>query len=269
MPPRTLVIGIPLPHASFDNYSFISAPSICEYSRLIFDIQAVSQAVDEVTEGSGQHSTFDGQPVVNAETPARAFALSGLLSMRRREAARFFDHGGTAACIAYPDARHAGIAGVDSWGRYEWLPQPAEAPYTAVLLPGFGTAGAEVTAAEHPFAQYVAELGPRLAYRACLDEAVATGATVIGRSSAGVPIAFEVKAGRGRIVFLPPVRDFANDRARIGEVLFNCFERLEKAEPPSSAVGQGFTLPDSGDAGPASSEQPADEAPGWMRREVG
>jgi hypothetical protein len=33
MPPRTLVIGIPLPHSTFDNYSFASAPSISEYTR--------------------------------------------------------------------------------------------------------------------------------------------------------------------------------------------------------------------------------------------
>jgi hypothetical protein len=49
---RTLVIGIPLPHPSFDNFSFVSAPSLADYPRAIVEMSAVSRVVEEVV-GSG------------------------------------------------------------------------------------------------------------------------------------------------------------------------------------------------------------------------
>jgi hypothetical protein len=36
---RTLVVGISLPHFTFDNASFLSAPSFSEYGRVIVDLR--------------------------------------------------------------------------------------------------------------------------------------------------------------------------------------------------------------------------------------
>ena len=99
---RTLVIGIPLPHVSFDNYSFASAPALSDYARLIVEASAVSTVVEDVVAGSGGHRNFAGQLLHNAQSTAAAFSLSDLLSMRRREAEWFFARGGTAVCFAHP-----------------------------------------------------------------------------------------------------------------------------------------------------------------------
>ena len=235
MPPRTLVLGMPLPHASFDNYSFASAPSMSEYTRLIVEMFAVSRVVEDVIQGSAEHRTFAGQPVGNGDTTARTFGLAGLLAMRAREAARFSARGGAVLCVAYPDAIHHGIHGLGPWRRYDWLSTPAACDYKSGLLPGFGKAPVEVSDPGHPFADYIALYGNRMAYRAHIAEEAGAGTRVFGRSSGGVAVAFDMALGNGRIIFVPPLQDPEKDRIEIADTLFACFERLEAeqaADPP-------------------------------------
>ncbi len=227
MPPRTLVIGTPLPHVSFDNYSFASAPSISEYARLIVEMSAVSRVVEEISHGSAEHRTFAGQPVVNGDTTASTFGLADLLAMRTREAARLFARGGIVLCIAYPDAVHAGIHGLGAWRRYEWLPTPDGFDYKAGLLPGFGKGPVEVSDPGHSFADYIALYGRRMAYRTHIVEEAGSGTRVFGRSSGGAAVAFEMALTGGRIIFVPPLQDPEKDRIEIADTLFACFERLE------------------------------------------
>ncbi len=35
---RTLVLGIPLPNVTFDNYTFLSAPSLFDYDRVLIEM---------------------------------------------------------------------------------------------------------------------------------------------------------------------------------------------------------------------------------------
>ncbi len=49
---HALVLGIPLPHITFDNYSFLSAPSLFDYYRIIVDLSALSEAVEQERDGS-------------------------------------------------------------------------------------------------------------------------------------------------------------------------------------------------------------------------
>jgi hypothetical protein len=228
---RTLVIGIPLPHVSFDNYSFASAPSISEYTRLIIEASSVSSVVDEIIKGEVTHATYARQPVSNGATTARSFGLADLLAMRKREAAQFFTRGGNALCIAYPDAAHEGIQGMDSWRRYDWLPAPAGFSYQAGLLPGFGKAPVDLSDPDHPFAGYVALYGRRMAYRAEVGASSGSPVRVFARSSGGAAVAFDVSVNAGRIIFVPPLQDPERDRAAVADTLFQCFERLEGPAP--------------------------------------
>src|SRR3990172_9666233 len=114
---RTLVIGIPPPHVSFDNYSFLSAPSFAEYPSIIVEMAAVSQVVEEVAAGSVEGRTYGGQPVVNGPTTARAFGLAELLAMRRRETERFLARSGVLVAFASPDLPHQDIQGLPEWRR--------------------------------------------------------------------------------------------------------------------------------------------------------
>ncbi len=241
---RTLVLGIPLPHASFDNYSFISAPSFPDYDRMIVDTAAVSQVVEEAAAGLGQHKTYDGQPVLSGPTSADGFGLADLLAMRRRETERFLARGGVLVCIAYPDVAHSGL-GRTEWRRYAWLPAPEGFRYQEHLLPGFGKQGVILEDASHPFAPYIQAFAPRLAYRAYVDEdapGFVDRARVFARSAGGLAIGVELAVGPGRVILLPPLTSFEQERAAMAEALFECLERWRNRLSP--------------------------DMPDWMRKEV-
>jgi hypothetical protein len=227
---RTLVIGIPLPHVSFDNYTFVSAPAFSEYQRLVVEMSSVSTVVEEVVAGEGEHRNFAGHTVHNAPSTAAAFSLRQLLEMRRRETDWFFARGGVLVCFAHPDVAHPGIAGLCGWRRYSWLPAPAGFRYEDHLLPGFGTPGAEVTDAEHPFADFIAGLAARLAYRTTIDETAPNfsdyGRILARRISGGAAIAAELALGSGRLLLLPPLLKPEADRASVAAALFTSLERF-------------------------------------------
>lgn len=244
---RTLVIGIPLPHVTFDNYSFLSAPSFFDYPRMIVETAAVSRAVEETAAGSNEHVTFGGLPVVNGPSGPSAFGLADLLALRRREAERLLRRGGIIACFAHPDVPHQGIRGLEGWRRYDWLPEPEGFRFQEHLLPGFGRAGVVLEDPSHPFAPLLEEYGQRLAYRAYAAEdapALAEGARVFARSPGGAAVGVELSAEGGRIVLLPPLErlDATINRIDLAAVLFRCLERA--------------------------SEQGSGSPPEWIRKEV-
>jgi hypothetical protein len=226
---RTLVIGIPLPHVTFDNYSFISAPAFSDYDRLIVETAAASSAIEEIVSGGGDHKTFAGQPVHNAPSAADGFGLCRLLQMRRRETEWFLARGGVLVCFVHPDVAHPQVAEDCNWRRYSWLPAPAGFRYEDHLLPGFGTLGAELTAADHPFAPFIAEFASRLAYRATIDATApnfSDYARILARTRAGVPIGADLTVGKGRLILLPPILKLEPDRPAIARSLFDSLERL-------------------------------------------
>jgi hypothetical protein len=233
---RTLVVGIPLPNASFDNYSFASAPSISEYRRLVVEMSSVCRVVGEIIESSAEHRTHGGQLVVNGPATDNRFALAELLEMRRREAEQFFARGGAAVCYAYPEMTFAGVEGFGQWRSYGWLPAPERFSYTSALLPGFGKEGAEALDVPHPFAAYIREFAGASRYRAYAEDAVisASGGTVLARSAGGFAIGFDVPAGAGRVVFAPPLMDPAKERQHIADAFLAAFEAINSQTPETA-----------------------------------
>jgi hypothetical protein len=240
---RALVLGIPLPHITFDNYSFLSAPSLFDYDRLIVDMSTLSEAVEQARDGSPEHRTHSGQTVVNGPSSTRTFSLTELLRLRRLEAERALARGGTVVCLAYPDVAHEGIAGLPGWRRYDWLPAPEGFSYTEHLLAGFGKPGVEIADAEHAFAPYVNTFGVRLAFRAYAseqDESFSQYGLVFARSLGGGAVGVELKVGTGRVILLPPLDslDYSNDRVPLANVLCDCLERMQAgtADEPSQLI---------------------------------
>ena len=166
---RTLAIGIPLPHPTFDNHSLLSAPSFSDCRRIIVDTAAASRTVDAVVAGADAHSTFAGQPVTNGVSSPTAFGLADMLTMRRHEAEWVLCRGGVIVCIAGPDVAVEEVESLPGWRCYDWLPTPEGFDCRRHILPGFGPAGVEL-AAEHPFSPYIQAFAARLAYRAVPDE---------------------------------------------------------------------------------------------------
>ena len=237
---RTLILGIPLPHITFDNYSFLSAPSLFDYDRVVVEMSALSDAVEEVVAGSQEHRTFGSQTVVNGPSGPRTFSLAELLRLRRLEGERLLARGGVVVCFAHPDIAHEGIQGLAGWRRYDWLPAPEGFSYAEHLIAGYGKLGAEIADSGHPFAPYVEEFGVRLAFRAYVweqEERLSQHTRVFARSPGGVAVGMELAVGPGRIVLLPPIDplDYSRDRAPLANVLYRCLERLqgnETEQPP-------------------------------------
>lgn len=235
---RTLVIGIPLPHSSFDNHSFFTAPSLADYQRLIVDVETASKVVAEVVAGSGEHKTYTGLPVRNGESTTDAMGLADALAMRRREAEWFLQQGGTVCCFAHPDVAMKGVRGARDWRRYAWLPAPEGFSYADDLYASFGKAGASAVAG-HPFVDYINGFGRNAGYRVRVNEH-ASGfrdyATVFARSEGGAAIGVELKVGEGSIVLLPPLIRIEADRSALARTLHECFERIEGAIAPAPPV---------------------------------
>ena len=237
---RTLILGIPLPHVTFDNYSFLSAPSLFDYDRMVVEMAALSDAVEQVVAGSQEHQTFGGQTVVNGPSAPRAFSLAELLRLRRLEVECLLARGGVVACFAYPDIAHEGIQSLPGWRRYDWLPAPKGFSYAEHLIAGYGKVGVELADDGRPFAPYVEEFGARLAFRAYVweqEEDLSQNTRVFARSPGGAAVGVELTVGPGQIVLLPPIGDldYSRDRAPLANVIHRCLERLqgkEKGQPP-------------------------------------
>lgn len=232
---RSLVLGIPLPHVSFDNYSFLSAPSLFDYDRIVVEMSAISEAVEQVVDGSPDHKTHDGQAVVNGPSGPRAFSLAELLRLRRLETERLLARGGIVVCLAQPDVAHEGIEGLPGWRRYDWLPAPEGFAYAEQLLAGYGKLGVKAADSDHAFAPYVEEFGVRLAFRAYVseqEEGFPRYGRVFARSPGDAAVGVELKVGRGRVVLLPPLGqvDYSRDRIPLANSLYNCLERMQEGE---------------------------------------
>jgi hypothetical protein len=246
MTTRTLVIGIPLPNASFDNASLLSASTFSEYPRMIIEPAAVSRVIDEVVQGAAAHQTYGGQAIVNGEGSSYAFGLGELLAMRRRETTRLLERGGLIICFAHPDAAHPDVIAEEPWRRYSWLPEDPSFSPREHLLPGFGRTGAAFTTEDHAFAPFVERLAKQINYRAHADEeapAFKEQGRAFARSSGGSAVAFELPYAGGRLVFLPALYKPETIRTQVAEVLV-----------------EGLRAWDAEDAG----ERP----PEWIRKEV-
>lgn len=235
---RTLVIGIALPNAAFDNHSFLSAPSLADYRRLIVDMDAASKAVAEVAAGSAEHRTYTGLPIANGDSTTAAMGLADVLAMRRREAESFLQQGGTLCVLAHPDVAVKGIRGARDWRRYSLLPAPEGFSYADDLYASFGKAGAEAVE-DHPFATYIERFGKRAGYRVRLNENAAgfsDYATVFARSDGGAAIGAELRVLRGSVVLLPPLIRIESDRSPLAQTLLECFEREAGESEPQRPV---------------------------------
>jgi hypothetical protein len=225
------VLGIPLPHVTFDNYSFLSAPSLFDYGRVIVETSALSEVIEQVTAGSTEHKTPGGLTIVNGPGGPAAFSLAELLRLRRLEAERLLARGGVIACFAHPDVSHEGIHELPGWRRYDWLSTPEGFAYGEHLVAGYGKLGVELTDPEHAFAPYVEEFGVRLAFRAYLsepEEGAPPYVRVFARSPGGAAVGVELAVGPGQVVLLPPISslDYSRDRAPLAAVLQQCLERM-------------------------------------------
>jgi hypothetical protein len=105
------------------------------------------------------------------------------------------------------------------------------------LRAGFGRPGAVLVEGEHPFAPYISQLAPHIAYRVYLNEAgeAARKAQIFARSSGGQAIGFELQLGDGTLVVLPQLVRPDQDRPRTVAAIKDCLTRWsERARTPAT-----------------------------------
>jgi|DewCreStandDraft_5_1066085.scaffolds.fasta_scaffold00169_46 hypothetical protein len=235
---RVLVIGLPLPDPSFDNYTLLSAPSFFDYEALVVEASAVSKAIAEAAAGAGEHETYDRLRVVNGPSGPEAMSLAALVRVRRWETERFLARGGVLVLFAYPEVPVPGVEGLPDCRRYYWLPEHTLGPWEDLLVPGFGSRGAELVDPQHPFAPYVEQFGPRLSFRAHLSPRAESEARVFARSPGGAAVGAELALNGGRLVLLPPVGDLnpTFDRMTLAQTMRACIETALGLRPATGDV---------------------------------
>lgn len=204
---QLLVVGMPLPNPRIDNYSFFSAPSFFDYDAVLIEPASISELIEEVVAGTGSGQTTAAQePLVNAPTAGLNVGLADLIRRRRDETERLLERGGTVAVFARPNVTHPQVAGFAGADRYSWLPAPAGLAYAEpYLVPAFGTQ-VTVTDSSHPLAVFADTYANWFHYRAYFSERHPTLGPlthVFARSIGGAAVGFELRYGRGKIIFLP------------------------------------------------------------------
>ena len=238
---RTLIVGLSLPHVTFDNATFLSAPSFSEYHHVVVDLASVAGSVQDVVDGTGAASTFGGQVVVNGPASAYAFPLADLLEMRRREATRLLETGGRVILIGSPVTAVTGVAEIAGWTNASWLPELPEVAFDALLKPGFGREGAVLTDAEHRFAPFITQLATRIGYRVEADEdvlATCEGGHVFARSQGGAAIGFEFALGGGTAVVLPAINKPDRDRQQIAAGMIQSLDPTEREKATAEQANE-------------------------------
>ena len=204
---RILSLGFPMPGPQVDNHTFASAPAFFDYDALVVNPHALSQLIEEVVAGSGEHSTRSGERVVNTATDPGTVSLADLLRDRQDQTAMLLAHDGLVVCFAYPNVVHQRVAGFSGCDRYFWLPAPPGLQYREPMLRR--GVGSEIlpTEHDHPFGPFVHQFRGKLSYQAYFADTApgfAGAARVIARSAGGAAIAVDLSLAQGHAVFLPP-----------------------------------------------------------------
>ena len=61
---RILSLGFPLPGAPIDNHTFANAPTFFDYDAIVVDTAALSRLIEQVVDGSEEHTTRSGDRIV-------------------------------------------------------------------------------------------------------------------------------------------------------------------------------------------------------------
>lgn len=227
---RVLVIGYPMPDASIDNYSVMTAPSYYDYDALVVDPASITRDVRRLIEDGQEFEAHDSRPVLNAPTSASAVSAADQVRRRADETRRMLEAGATVIVLGRPNAVQGGLAGFEGCDRYSWLPAPAGLAWgTPYLKPAEGK-NVRVAAEDHPAAGLLREYRKEITYRVAFDDRlpeVRNAGRVIATSGAGVPIAMEFSVLSGRVLFLPVFGDEPGTvRAQISTSIVELCTRL-------------------------------------------
>ncbi|MDE3094634.1 MAG: hypothetical protein KGK07_01365 [Chloroflexota bacterium] len=244
---RILSLGFPLPGPLVDNYNFLTAPSFFDYDAIVVDPGALSRLIEALIDGSTEAETYGGSRVRNVAVPPAEVPLASVLLRRRAETEALLAHGGAVICFATPATIHERIDGAAALDDYYWLPDDLVRFVTACMTPADG-ARVRITDYEHPLAAFVEGQLAEVTYRACFDGAAARDARarVFAESAGGVPVAVELPARSGRVIFLPAIREPGGDlRYAMSDALQAGIRRVlgVMAEGRAPGWAEGRSLP--------------------------
>lgn len=246
---RVLLIGFALPNPSFDNYSFLQAPSFYDYDAVVIEPAQVSRVIEDVLARADDHTTYSGEPVLNEPPGPFVTGLAEHLQRRRDETERLLAAGKLLIVFARPNVPHSHVLGLPGYDRYGWLPAPPGVVYRPPqLIPADGR-GVTVEDATHPFSPLVDRFQNWFTYRAAFSEHLPdfpSYGRVLLRSPGGVPVGVELRVGPGRILFLPALEDVPSGDMRfdLANVLHESIKRavIGESESDAPAWAARFTM---------------------------
>lgn len=237
---RVLLIGFPLPNPSFDNYSFLQAPSFYDYDAVIIEPAQVSRVIEDVLSRAEEYRTYAAEPILNEPPGPFVVGLAEHLHRRRDETERLLAAGKLLIVFVRPNVPHSHVLGLPGYDRYGWLPAPPGLTYRPPhLIPADGR-GVTVEDATHPFSPLVDRFQNWFTYRAAFSERLpdfGSYGRVLLRSPGGVAVGIEVRVGPGRILFLPALEDVpAGDmRFELANMLHESIKRTLVGEGEADA----------------------------------
>ncbi|NQT54125.1 hypothetical protein HQ576_18865 [bacterium] len=236
---RILAVGVDARHEAIEQATIDSDVSFADYDVVLVD-PAVVTALWAGVGGAGRSG--DSQVGRN---------LLHVIQRRRREVAALLATGGKLLCMLRPvgaplrvrQRRSDGAATTSMLHAYSWLP-PEAGVAQLVIAEGPGTK--VVAADERHLAWRLMQAlaggspaggvyGDALAYEAYVaNDQLAAEWHVVATTALGHPVAFELRVGKGQVIFIPPMSGQAPDergRALVG-VLAPTHDVPKTAPPP-------------------------------------
>lgn len=215
------------------NSSFLDAPSFSDYDVVVIDPIRISEIwtsrVKSQDDGSlWSYSLFD-----------KGFGSNLLRKLKEREKEielLLNITGGILICIVRQNGRALNLARssfdkdkTSTINRYSWFPNSKLYPYYFHPIDRFGET-INLLDRKHPFAPFISALSSDIYYEAIIDSKIKEIAKPIATNKVEELISCEVPFGKGKIVFLPPLKDI--EQQKVSGILIDCIRKsLHWTEP--------------------------------------
>ncbi|HUT37649.1 MAG TPA: hypothetical protein VNE39_29480 [Planctomycetota bacterium] len=243
---RILVIGFEAEGERIDRADFGGETALDGYAWVVADPAAAHSLWLELA---------SAPPADPAERTAMAERAFRAVQRRRREATELLRRGGSLVCFLRPVGQTLRLSRPDEHGTrstvlhaYSWLPEEPSLSHLVIVT---GVSG-EIRPADeaHPAWRLIQSQGTRVCPVACATTAqMPSHWHPIATDAAGRLLAFEVRAGQGRVVFLPPLG--AEDPRERGTLLEEFLVPRSGAPEPAAELAwlSGVQLPGQAELG--------------------
>lgn len=231
---KILSVDFNLKGTGIINKSFWDAPSFSDYDVIIIDPEQISEYWTTRIESEGDGSLWS----YTQSDRGYGNILNELFNRRANEIEQLLTiTGGILICILRQKGNILQLAPSLyhksdrlTLSRYSWLPSSKLYPYTFFCPVGRIGESIKLINKKHPFSQFFSVLKEDIYHEAVITGERIRIAKPIASDKVGGLIGCEVPFGKGKIIFLPPLKRI--DQAKVGGILIDCIKKsLQWTEP--------------------------------------